>query len=88
MIFLVFLLGLQAHASGIPSLQTCTHESNFDGRFANSTKIVGGITAGENQWPYLVRLIIENQNGQQMLCGGTVIDNKWVLRLAGLEAIF
>ena len=63
----------------LPSLQTCTHESNFGKKNENDAKIVGGVTAQKNQWPFIARLTIGFDDGQDALCGGTVIDNNWVL---------
>ena len=67
----------------LPSLKTCTHESNYGvGRsFENGTnsRIVGGVYAKNNEWPFLVRLVIRTYDNYA-LCSGTVIDNNWILR--------
>ena len=67
----------------LPSLKTCTHESNYGitRSFENGTnsRIVGGVNAKENEWPFLVRLDVRMFDGIG-LCSGTVIDNYWILR--------
>ncbi|CBY15920.1 unnamed protein product [Oikopleura dioica] len=62
----------------LPSLKTCTHESNYN---TTVSRIVGGVYAKENDWPFLVRLDITDFSGNEYLCGGTIIDNYWILRL-------
>ena len=87
-----------------PSLQGCTREQNFPAEHLMRSygmkptvkkevtpRIVGGTNAGANEWPWIVRLrlSISGLNGQ---CGGTIIDNNWVLSAAhcceGVEAIY
>ena len=89
-----------------PSIQGCTREENFpaavtevrkgkEKRSANvekesSTRIIGGVNAGENEWPWIVRLILISSDSESQ-CGGTIIDNNWVLSAAhcceGVEQI-
>ena len=38
-------------------------------------RIVGGLEAKENSWPWLVRVQVK-VGSQSYLCGGTIIDNK------------
>ena len=80
-----------------PSIQGCTREENFPAavsevrkgkgkRSANvekesSTRIIGGVNAGENEWPWIVRLKLMIM-GSESQCGGTIIDNNWVLTAA------
>ena len=63
----------------LPSLKTCTHESNYGFENNTSSLIVGGVNAKKNEWPFIVRLIIREPDTYG-LCGGTVIDNNWILR--------
>ena len=82
--YIAFLFVLDVRAdSNLPSLATCTHESNYGYRSHNDSKIVGGIIAKENQWPFIVNLFhfVEVGNSVEIkgFCGGTVIDNYWVL---------
>ena len=70
---------LRASDKNLPSLQKCTHESNFGSKNGDEAKIVGGKTAEKNQWPFIARLTIGFDDGQESLCGGTIIDNNWVL---------
>merc|ERR1719223_1035127 len=73
---------LRTSEKKLPSLQTCTRESNFGKNRGNDAKIVGGVTAEKNQWPFIARLTIGFDDGQESLCGGTIIDNNWVLTAA------
>ena len=41
-------------------------------------RIVGGVEAKPNSWPWIARLIIDQQFG----CGGTIIDEKTILTAA------
>ena len=70
---------LRTSEKKLPSLQTCTRESNFGKKLGNDAKIVGGVTAEKNQWPFIARLTIGFDDGQESFCGGTIIDNNWVL---------
>ena len=84
--FVAFLFGLsvQANNSFNSSLQTCTHESNY-GYFSQDAtlRIVGGIPAEENQWPFIVQLTsfvdVGNSSEVKDYCGGTIVDDYWVL---------
>ena len=75
--FFALFLGLTVQAS-FPTFQTCNHEANFGRAEVNGTKIVGGVSANENQWPFIARLTVKFSAGEG-LCGGTIIDNNWVL---------
>ncbi|CAG5110603.1 Oidioi.mRNA.OKI2018_I69.chr2.g4987.t1.cds [Oikopleura dioica] len=84
-----FLIGLaqacfRTNLDNLPNLETCSHELNFERKTlpkVNVTKIVGGINAKNNQWPFITRLTVETDAGQA-LCGGTIIDNNWILTAA------
>ena len=81
---LLYLFVLQVRAcfpksSNLPSLKTCTHESNYGFENSTSSRIVGGVNAEKNEWPFIVRLEVEIRD-YYSLCGGTVIDNYWILR--------
>ena len=60
----------------IPKLETCDGDVNLSG-----LRIAKGIPAGENSWPWLVRLEI-NPDGRREMCGGTLISNNIVLTAA------
>ena len=82
--FFAFLSGIVVFANdNLPSLKTCTHESNYGYRAQYSPRIVGGIEAKENQWPFIVDLsFIRSDYGEDFayhICAGTIIDNYWVL---------
>lgn len=47
-------------------------------KFARGSKIVGGIEAKENSWPWIARLDIDDA----YLCGASVINENWVLTAA------
>jgi len=62
-------------------LNLCSAAQNFPGsssRNVESSKIVGGIDADNNAWPFIVRLKINNL----YICGGVVVHNHWVLTAA------
>ncbi|CBY23669.1 unnamed protein product [Oikopleura dioica] len=73
-----------------PGLLTCTQEENKlvnssnDNRLSNSQegRIVGGVEAGDNSWPWMVRLQLFDKHGMTTSCGGSVIANRWVLSAA------
>jgi len=44
-------------------------------------RIVGGLEAKENTWPWLTRLQVK-ASGQTFLCGGTIVDNKTIVTAA------
>jgi len=59
-------------------LELCSAAQNFPGassRNVESSKIVGGIDADNNAWPFIVRFKINNL----YICGGVVVHNHWVL---------
>jgi len=93
--FLPFFLGLNVQASivdlvvqdkNFPTFETCSHEANFGKKELNGTKIVGGVNANENQWPFITRLTVQFSTGQG-LCGGTIIDKNWVLTFVAVRFI-
>ena len=59
-----------------PNLETCR----------GSARIVNGVTANANSWPWIVRLEFQTaehaEAGLVSNCGGTIIDNEWVLTAA------
>ncbi|CAG5113546.1 Oidioi.mRNA.OKI2018_I69.chr2.g7642.t1.cds [Oikopleura dioica] len=77
----------------VPNLQTCSHAENFpEERFFWTNRIVGGSLAEENQWPYIVRLDVRWGSWASYTCGGTVVDNHWVVSAAhccvGMRTIY
>ena len=54
-------------------------------------KIVGGTEATKGSWPWQAQLLTRS-NSQYYLCGGTLVDNNWVVTAANCtenaEAIF
>ena len=66
-------------SNGIPDLNTCDN---------NNQRIVGGIDATANTWPWIVRLLFQTDamvtanSNSYYACGGTIIDENWVLTAA------
>lgn len=50
--------------------------------FEIKSKIANGITSGENQFKYYVLLINYGRWGEFEICGGTLINNYWILTAA------
>lgn len=75
------IVDLVLQDKNFPTFETCSHEANFGKKEVNGTKIVGGVNANENQWPFITRLTVQFSTGQG-LCGGTIIDKNWVLTAA------
>ncbi|XP_052899588.1 collagenase-like [Anopheles moucheti] len=46
---------------------------------APGLRVVNGETATLGQFPYQVRLTLDVGNGQRALCGGTLLNEEWVL---------
>ena len=73
-------------------LETCSNDMNFPD--LESGKIVGGVTAGENEWPWITRLFLRETigSGGGYRCGGSIIHTNWVLSAAhcceGMAEIF
>ena len=63
----------------IPNLATCDN---------NNQRIVGGIDAVANTWPWIVRLMFQTDamvtanSNSYYSCGGTIIDENWILTAA------
>jgi len=59
-----------------PDLETC----------GGSARIVNGVNANPNSWPWIVRLLFQNaedvESGVASVCGGTIIYNEWILTAA------
>ena len=58
-----------------PGLTCTSFKKSSDG----ADRIVGGIIAGKNEYPWQVRLQLSQNGG---LCGGTIIHDEWVLTAA------
>jgi secreted trypsin-like serine protease len=58
-----------------------TYCTPADNGFRSTGKIVNGMDAELNSWPGIVSLFLVSSIGssQGSLCGGTVIDNNYVL---------
>ena len=61
----------------------CGITENFGSRLvgSESNKIVNGSVAQRGAWPWIVRMSFRFQNGSG-LCGGSIIDNEWILTAA------
>ena len=53
-------------------------------RYKNSpvANILNGVVAGFNEFPWLVRLLIEQDGNEAYLCGAAVINERWLLTAA------
>ena len=66
----------EALSNSIPNLNTCDN---------NNQRIVGGIDAVANTWPWIVRLMFQTDamvtanSNSYYSCGGTIIDENWIL---------
>uniref|UniRef100_A0A182R5K1 Peptidase S1 domain-containing protein n=1 Tax=Anopheles funestus TaxID=62324 RepID=A0A182R5K1_ANOFN len=49
------------------------------GQAAPGLRVVNGETAALGQFPYQVRLTLDVGNGQRAVCGGTLLNEEWVL---------
>ncbi|CAG5104716.1 Oidioi.mRNA.OKI2018_I69.chr1.g1478.t1.cds [Oikopleura dioica] len=65
-----------------PGLQTCSESENFPELAGPMGKIVGGVQVLENEWPWIAQLKFDLNDGQERLCGGSVIANRWVISAA------
>ena len=54
-----------------PDLETC----------GSSARIVNGVNANPNSWPWIVHLLFQD-NESEGVCGGTIINSEWVLTAA------
>ena len=63
--------------------EACKLTENFGARLIGneSSKIVNGSVAQRGAWPWIVRMSFRFQNGSG-LCGGSIIDNEWILTAA------
>ena len=57
--------------------QSCGHSMYFDGTNDPGSRIVGGVTAQPNQYPWIVTLTLG-----PYLCGGTIISSRFILTAA------
>ena len=48
-------------------------------KIKTANRIVGGVETAENQFPWQVRIEVEEE---EELCGGAVISNRWILTAA------
>ena len=63
-------------------LQTCSESDNFPQLAGTAAKIIGGVQVAENEWPWITHLTFDLNDGQERLCGGSVIANRWVISAA------
>ena len=47
-----------------------------------SGRIIGGTETSSNEFPWQVYLVMETNSGSRLVCGGSLIDSKWVLTAA------
>jgi secreted trypsin-like serine protease len=70
-----------AKALMVAAVASCTIGQTAAEPLCGSTRVVGGEDAVPGAWPSQAALLYNN-NGGGRLCGGTVIDPKWVLTAA------
>ncbi|KAM9659000.1 LOW QUALITY PROTEIN: transmembrane protease serine 13 [Trichechus inunguis] len=66
------------HRSECPSQHYVSLQCSHCGQRAMTGRIVGGTLASESKWPWQVSL----HYGTAHICGGTLIDDQWVLTAA------
>ena len=79
-----------------PGLQTCSEAENFPEltSLSSEEKIVGGVEAGDNAWPWIAHLSLQDEENDAWWysCGGSVIANRWVMSAAhcceGIQTIY
>ena len=54
--------------------------ASLAGSASAAEKVVGGFSAGEQMYPWQVRLLVKRDDTSQ--CGGTLIAPQWVLTAA------
>ncbi|RZC40182.1 Trypsin domain containing protein, partial [Asbolus verrucosus] len=47
-----------------------------------SPRIIGGDLASVEQFPYVVAMIYDTETDEKMFCGGTLLNNQWILTAA------
>ena len=70
-----------------PGLTTCTNaENGFSSRLLDNERVVGGVEAVPNSWPWIANLFVQTASqlseGGASVCGGTIIHENWVLTAA------
>lgn len=46
------------------------------------TIIVGGVDTAPNEFPWLVFLVLQKVSGEHFACGGSLINDRWILTAA------
>jgi len=67
-LLLAILLGVIAAAS-----------ANQCGRKGYGSRIIGGVDAGHGEFPWQISLQFNSPRGQMHICGGTLLNKRWVL---------
>ncbi|CAI4222063.1 unnamed protein product [Auanema sp. JU1783] len=74
--------------STVPMFPVCIHFDKpaqvrqLDENFYYPLRIIGGKHLEPSRYPWQAVLLIYDVNGQAMLCGGTVLDDYWILTAA------
>lgn len=55
---------------------------NVSSGFKLDSRIINGVPTYRGQFPYYAFLLTSDDQGTQRICGGTIIDSKWILTAA------
>jgi secreted trypsin-like serine protease len=78
--FATSLVG-KAAAQDTRTLEANTRAADLEAEI--SYRIIGGLPAADNAWPWQIALFMRSGNGSfQFHCGGSIIDRNWVLTAA------
>ena len=47
-----------------------------------NTRIIGGTETGDSEFPWQVQLVMQFEDNDYLKCGGSVIDQQWILTAA------
>ena len=53
-----------------------------------STKILNGVEAVPNEFPWQAFLYVTNKGGDAATCGGSLINNQWILTAAHCADVY
>ncbi|XP_020809015.1 serine proteases 1/2-like [Drosophila serrata] len=80
-VFVVLVLALASASAGLLPQIAPVHPKDRSAAFSIEGRITNGEKAAENQFPYQVGLSFTSSGGSWW-CGGSIIDNSWVLTAA------